>query len=61
MTPLMLATKKRSEQMINVLIHTGVDINAKSNDVSLKYYYRSVVTLLSNCAERAVDSSDVCC
>ena len=35
MTPLMLAINKRREQIINVLIHAGVDVNAKSNDVSL--------------------------
>lgn len=35
MTPLILATKRRSEQMINVLFHAGADVDAKSKDVSL--------------------------
>ena len=29
MTPLILATKKKSEQLLNVLIHAGVDVDAK--------------------------------
>ena len=33
MTPLILATKKRSEQMINVLLHAGADVDAESSDV----------------------------
>ena len=33
MTPLILAAKKRSEQMINVLIHAGADVNAETSDV----------------------------
>ena len=36
MTPLMLATKKRSEQLLNVLIHAGADVNAQSKDVCMQ-------------------------
>ena len=30
MTPLILATQKNSEQLINVLIHAGADVDAKN-------------------------------
>lgn len=33
MTPLMLATKRKSEQLLNVLIHAGADVDAQSKDV----------------------------
>ena len=33
MTPLILATKRKDEQMLNVLIHAGVDVDAESKDV----------------------------
>lgn len=33
MTPLILATKKKSEQLLNVLIHAGADVDAQSKDV----------------------------
>ena len=36
MTPLILATKKKSEQLMNVLIHAGADVDAQSKDVTLK-------------------------
>ena len=35
MTPLILATKKKSEQLINVLIHAGADVDAQASDVML--------------------------
>ena len=38
MTPLILATKKKSEQLLNVLIHAGVDVDAQSKDVSNMLY-----------------------
>lgn len=33
MTPLILATKKKSEQLLNVLIHEGADVDAHAKDV----------------------------
>ena len=30
MTPLILATQRNSEQLINVLIHAGADVDAKN-------------------------------
>ena len=33
MSPLILATKKKSEQLLNVLIHAGADVDTQSKDV----------------------------
>ena len=34
MTPLILATKRKSEQLMNVLLHAGADVDVQSTDVS---------------------------
>ena len=34
MTPLILATKRKSEQLMNILIHAGADVDAQSKDVT---------------------------
>ena len=43
MTPLMLATRNRNEQMINVLIHAGADVDAysTSDEVHVNAYSAS--------------------
>ena len=46
MTPLILATKKKSEQLLNVLIHAGVDVDAKDVQSNLNGYFPTVIMIL---------------
>ena len=38
MTPLILATKRKSEQLMNVLLHAGADVDAQSTVRHLTSY-----------------------
>jgi hypothetical protein len=48
MTPLILATKKKSEQLLNALMHAGADVDAKSKDVQFTIALRLIFYTASN-------------
>jgi hypothetical protein len=49
MTPLILAAKKKKEQLFNVLLHAGADVDAQDVQSTDFNYYSTLIYAKNSC------------